>query len=139
MEGLTESLSKELNPAWNIKAVIIEPGGFRTEWAGDSMKTLPLAAQYADSPAAQFRNTSLGSHKAIGDPRKAGEAFIRVANLPNPPLRIQFGTESMAIIVGQAKATIRDAEQHAEIAHSTNFDGVDKEKVLEMLATHVAK
>jgi hypothetical protein len=127
-----------LNPAWNIKAVIIEPGGFRTEWAGESMKTLPLPAQYANSPAAQFRNNSLSSRNFIGDPRKAGEALIRVANLPNPPLRIQLGTGAMAMVVTQAKATIHDAEQYAEIAHSTNFNDVDKEKVLDMFDMHIA-
>lgn len=37
VEGFTEALSKELKPEWNIKLTCIEPGGFRTDWAGRSM------------------------------------------------------------------------------------------------------
>ena len=38
VEGFTEALSKELKPEWNIKLTCIEPGGFRTDWAGRSME-----------------------------------------------------------------------------------------------------
>jgi NAD(P)-dependent dehydrogenase (short-subunit alcohol dehydrogenase family) len=37
VEGFTEALSHELKPEWNIKLTCIEPGGFRTDWAGRSM------------------------------------------------------------------------------------------------------
>ena len=38
VEGMTEALSHELKPEWNIKLNIVEPGGFRTDWAGRSME-----------------------------------------------------------------------------------------------------
>jgi NAD(P)-dependent dehydrogenase (short-subunit alcohol dehydrogenase family) len=38
VEGFTEALSKELKPEWNIKLTCVEPGGFRTAWAGGSME-----------------------------------------------------------------------------------------------------
>lgn len=37
VEGFTEAVSKELKPEWGIKLTCIEPGGFRTDWAGRSM------------------------------------------------------------------------------------------------------
>lgn len=37
VEGFTEALSKEIKPEWNISLTCIEPGGFRTDWAGRSM------------------------------------------------------------------------------------------------------
>lgn len=37
VEGFTEAVSKEVKPEWNIKLTCIEPGGFRTDWAGRSM------------------------------------------------------------------------------------------------------
>ena len=37
VEGFTEALNQELKPEWNIKLTCIEPGGFRTDWAGRSM------------------------------------------------------------------------------------------------------
>ena len=139
LEGLTESLSKEMDTAWNISAVIVELGGFRTEWAGSSLKTLPLPPQYASSPSAAFRQVSFDSSHAIGDPAKAAKALIRVADLPKPPLRIQFGTESMLIVIGKAKETIRNAEKYAEISHSTNLDGIDKDVVAEQMKMYIAQ
>ena len=99
-----------MDPSWDIKAVIVEPGGFRTEWAGDSLKTFPPLRPYADpnSPTSQFRNASLDSSKYIGDPTKAAKAFIEIANMPDPPLRMQLGTESMAVVIGKAKETLRN-------------------------------
>ncbi len=38
VEGFTEALSHELKPEWNIKLTCVEPGGFRTDWAGRSME-----------------------------------------------------------------------------------------------------
>lgn len=38
VEGFTEALNTELKPEWNIKLTNIEPGGFRTDWAGRSME-----------------------------------------------------------------------------------------------------
>lgn len=38
VEGFTEALSNEIKPEWNVKLTCIEPGGFRTDWAGRSME-----------------------------------------------------------------------------------------------------
>lgn len=52
-----------MDPSWNITAIIVELGGFRTEWAGDSLKTFPSPPQYADpnSPSSIFRKLSFDS------------------------------------------------------------------------------
>lgn len=141
LEGFTESLRKEMDPSWNISAVIVELGGFRTEWAGSSLKTLPQTPPYADpsSPSSSFRSVSFNTSTYIGDPAKAGKAFIQVADMVDPPLRVQFGTESLAIVMAKAKETLQNAENNAHIAHSTNIDGVDKDAVLQMFGMHIAK
>ncbi|GJF00515.1 NAD(P)-dependent dehydrogenase [Phanerochaete sordida] len=143
LEGMTESLRKEMDPSWNITAVIVQPGGFRTAWGGDSLKVFPSPPAYAapDSPCAAFRAMSFGGgpSRAIGDPRKAGAALMRIAGMPAPPLRVQLGSESMAIVKAKAKETLVNAEKHADIAHSTNFDDVDKDAVLKMFEMYLAK
>lgn len=144
LEGFTESLSKEMDPSWNITATIIELGGFRTEWGGNSLKTFPSPPQYTgpSSPCFQFRKAVFqgnGGQSALGDPAKAGKAMIAVADMPSVPLRLQFGTESMAIVMGKAKETLGNAEKYADIAHSTNVDGVDKDAVLERFGAYISK
>ncbi|KAI0937996.1 hypothetical protein AcV7_003313 [Taiwanofungus camphoratus] len=133
LEGLTESFTKEMDPSWNIKGVIVELGGFRTDWLSSSMTIKPPLPPYAhiDSPCALFRHMSLNI-PYIGDPAKAPKALIAVAGLPDPPLRIQLGTDSMAMVKTSAKKTLKDAEKWADFAHQTNMDGVDKNQVLAM-------
>lgn len=133
LEGLTESFTKEMDPSWNIKGVIVELGGFRTDWLSSSMTIKPPLPPYAhpDSPCALFRHMSLNI-PYIGDPAKAPKALIAVAGLPDPPLRIQLGTDSMAMVKTSAKKTLEDAERWADFAHQTNMDGVDKNQVLAM-------
>ena len=128
-------------PSWNITGTNVELGGFRTEWAGDSLKTLPPSPLYAsaDSPTMLFRKMALDTLQYIGDPKKAARAFLKVADLRDPPLRVQFGTESMAIVLAKAKETAANAEKYADIAHSTNADGVDKDSVLSMFSMYIAK
>ena len=129
-----------MDPSWNITAVVIELGGFRTEWGGSSLKTLPMPPQYAGSPSDQFRQQTFANRgSAIGDPRKAAQAMIRVAGLPKPPLRIQFGTDALVILTAKARETMRDGEKYAEISHSTNADGVDKDAVAEKLKMYIAQ
>ena len=133
MEGFTESFNKEMVPEWNIKAIIIEPGGFKTEWSKSSMVTIPTSAPYAapNTPSSIFRNI-LHSF-VIGDPAKAANALLRIVKEPNPPLRLQLGTECVAIIRERAKQTLQDNEKWEELGHSTNLDGVEKDVILEQL------
>lgn len=63
--------------------------------------------------------------------------MMAVASLPNPPARIQLGTESVTMIKMKAQKTIDDAIAYEELSHSTNADGIDKNKVMEGLSQAV--
>ena len=117
-------------PEWNIKGVIIEPGGFRTEWGGSSMLRLPIHPAYdkPHAPGVRFRELTK-TPVFIGDPRKAAQAIMEVASMPDPPLRVQLGTDALMMVRNKARMTLRDNEQYEELAHSTNADGVDKQQV----------
>ena len=135
LEGFTEALSKEMVPAWNIRAVIVQPGGFRTEWAGSSMLTFPLPPPYdrADAPSVRFREL-LGQSHAMGDPRRAAVALMQVATMADPPLRVQLGTDAVLLVRGQALKTARESERYEELAHSTNAEGVDRERMVALIS-----
>ena len=81
LEGLTEALSRELTP-FGIRVSLIEPGPFRTDWAGRSMKQVsnPIDA-YADS-VGQRRAFIVSMHGRMpGDPRRAAEAIVSLEKL----------------------------------------------------------
>lgn len=136
LEGFTEAFTKEMLPEWNIKAVIIEPGGFATEWSKSSMVHFPVPSAYdkPHAPSVRFRQMTAGATVFTGDPRKAARALIEVASLPDPPVRMQLGTDALMLVKAKARRTIQDAERWADIAHSTDADGVDREKIMEKLS-----
>ena len=119
-------------PEWNIRGIIIQPGGFRTEWSGSSMVSLPMPPQYnrPDAPSVKFRALTTSPAPYIGDPHKAALAIMKIASLPDPPLRIQLGTDAVLLVRNKAMKTISDGEQYEELSHSTNGDGVDKDLVI---------
>jgi hypothetical protein len=144
LEGFTESIRKEMTPEWNIQATIIEPGGFNTDWR--NMETqLPLHPAYDtdNSPAKQHRSMHMGTGTAgsgipfIGSPEKAAKAFITVAEKKRQdlPLRIQFGSDSLAFVRYTAMKTISDGEKLESVSHSTNVDCVDAKEYTKHLLT----
>jgi NAD(P)-dependent dehydrogenase (short-subunit alcohol dehydrogenase family) len=91
VEGLSESLAKEVAPL-GIKVLLVEPGPFRTDWAGRSLKkSSQHIPEYAQTAGA-FRERITGrSGKQAGDPVRAGEAIIKALESDNPPLHLVLG------------------------------------------------
>jgi hypothetical protein len=139
LEGFTESLDKELPPSWNIKASIIEPGGFDTQWRGDLHEhPQPLAYSASDTPTSRWRTMHANSNVGTtGTPEKAAAALIKLSHVPanELPMRIQFGTDAWTLVKAKAEGTARDAAKWSEISHSTNNDGVDKDAVVRFMAS----
>jgi hypothetical protein len=144
LEGFTESLNKELLPSWNIKASIIEPGGFDTQIWGDGLRYHPQPPAYSapDTPTSLWRAAFKNSGKnATGDPERAAAALIKLSHVPanELPTRVQFGSDCWAIVKARAEATVRNAEEWSEISHSTNKEGVDKEAVIGFMTSFVQR
>ena len=96
------------------------------------MLTIPMPSQYdrPGSPSVKFRALTKNPAPFIGDPHKAALTIMKIASLPDPPLRIQLGTDAVLLVRNKAMKTISDGEQYEELSHSTNGDGVDKDLVM---------
>ncbi|TDW96138.1 oxidoreductase [Dinghuibacter silviterrae] len=91
VEGLSESLSIELAPI-GIKVLIVEPGPFRTDWAGRSIiATSPVIEDYIPVVGARIEGTAARSGNQQGDPVRAGEAVIQAVSENLPYLRLPLG------------------------------------------------
>ncbi|MGO8807902.1 MAG: oxidoreductase [Candidatus Sulfotelmatobacter sp.] len=93
VEGFSESLSKEVGPL-GIKVTIVEPGGFRTDFAGSSTELREGRPEYDATVGATVRFQREYDGKQPGDPIKAAEAILYVASLSEPPLRLLLGSDS---------------------------------------------
>ncbi len=95
VEGLSEALAKEVEPL-GIRVTVVEPGPFRTDWAGRSLKQVgnPIEA-YAKTSGARRAQISGYSGKQAGDPARAAQAIIRVVESPTPPLNLVLGKDGL--------------------------------------------
>ena len=97
VEGLSESLSIELAPL-GIKVLIVEPGPFRTDWAGRSLLESRTVIDDYDSTAGERRRQSRErSGKQAGDPLRGGEAIIEAVGATHPPLRLLLGKTALEL------------------------------------------
>lgn len=97
VEGLSDSLAQEVGPL-GIKVVIVEPGPFRTNWAGPSIKqSATRIADYDAKAGARRAQTEVRSGKQPGDPVRAAEAIITAVQSPEPPLHFVLGKPALEI------------------------------------------
>ena len=95
VEGLSEALAKEVEPL-GIRVTVIEPGPFRTDWAGRSLKKPRNAIEaYAATAGARRAQISGYSGKQAGDPARAAQAIIRVVESSAPPLNLVLGKDGL--------------------------------------------
>jgi len=104
LEGFTETLSNELDPAWNIKISVIEPGTFKTGIFDDTT-TYPSPASYTNpnlgAPTMRSLVQSiLKDSSQAGHPDKAAVQIVKLARLPEPPLRLPLGKGSIPMLKG---------------------------------------
>jgi NAD(P)-dependent dehydrogenase (short-subunit alcohol dehydrogenase family) len=99
LEGFSEALAKE-TATLGIRVTLVEPGPFRTKWAGDSIKRAATAIpDYAATPAGITidRIQTYGAKGTQpGDPDLAAQAMIKVVDSPSPPLRLALGAMAIA-------------------------------------------
>jgi NAD(P)-dependent dehydrogenase (short-subunit alcohol dehydrogenase family) len=98
VEGLSESLAKEIEPL-GIRVTAIEPGPFRTDWAGRSLKLANSSIpDYSETADARKRQIAGYSGKQPGDPVRAAEAIITVVNSDHPPRNLLLGKVALTAV-----------------------------------------
>ena len=103
VEALSESLAQEVAPL-GIRVLLVEPGPFRTDWAGrsadDAPQTIP---DYEATAGARMRMIRGYSGQQPGDPERAATAIMQAVEAQDPPPRLLLGR--MALETATAKLT----------------------------------
>ncbi len=121
VEGLSEGMAKELAPL-GVKVLIVEPGPFRTDWAGRSLKTPKNAIPaYAETAGARRDATQAYSGTQAGDPVRGVRAIIETVEAENPPLRLVLGSVAQEVIGARTEAFLAELRAGREIAVSCDF------------------
>ncbi|KAH7921664.1 NAD(P)-binding protein [Leucogyrophana mollusca] len=115
-EGLSEGLSRELDPSWNIKLIILEPGPFRTKCPTDAVVE-PMHPAYANPtlPTVAWRNICISSEinkYFAGDPDKFAAAVHKAAYLDDPPLRLPIHEATLSSMRKKGKEFLDAADKY---------------------------
>jgi NAD(P)-dependent dehydrogenase (short-subunit alcohol dehydrogenase family) len=119
LEGISESLGKEVKQ-FGVHVTAIEPGGFRTDWAGRSLararRSIP---DYEEVFEPLRRRRMENSGRQIGDP-KAAQAMLKLAASDNPPAHLLLGSDAVRLVDEKIKALQADLDAWKSVSLSTD-------------------
>ena len=120
LEAASEALAAEVAPL-GLRVLIVEPGSFRTEFAGARLHRSPALPAYADTvgPNRDFLDGQHGSQE--GDPRLAAEAIADALDVEDPPLRLALGDDAVAAIRGSLEARLDELARWEATSRATAF------------------
>jgi NAD(P)-dependent dehydrogenase (short-subunit alcohol dehydrogenase family) len=120
VEGFSEVLANEVKP-FGIDVVIVEPGGFRTDWQGSSMQLHPAGPDYDQTVGEFNRMRQKTNGTQPGDPVRGARVIVDVVHGPQPPRRLLLGAQ--AVVMAREAAAVRadELEQWADISSAADF------------------
>lgn len=122
VQGFTESLAAEAK-AFGIKATVVSPGYFRTNFLAPDSLSVPKneIQDYKDVRAVQAAHQNDINGNQAGDPEKAVEVMVAVAESPEPPLHLFLGEDAYNLAYQKIEAVKSDLESWRALATATGF------------------
>ena len=121
VEGLSEALWQEVEPL-GIKVMLVEPSGFRTDWAGRSAnESKHQIADYAATAGASRREMRADSGKQPGDPARAANAIVDVVASSNPPHHLLLGNDAYEGATAKLKALGKEFKAWEAVSRGADF------------------
>jgi NAD(P)-dependent dehydrogenase (short-subunit alcohol dehydrogenase family) len=121
VEALSEALAKEVKP-FGIRVTAVEPGPFRTDWAGRSLKQARTAIDdYADHVGARRRMIAEFDGRQPGDPQRAAAAIVELADCAEPPLNLLLGRQVLEVYRAKLLALQQSLDQWEQVTVGADF------------------
>ena len=124
VEGLSEALWQEVEPL-GIKVMLVEPSGFRTDWAGRSAnESKKQIADYAATAGVWRSEMRADSGKQPGDPVRAIKAIVEAVASLNPPHHLLLGNDAFEGATAKLEALSKEFKAWESVSRGADFPKV---------------
>jgi NAD(P)-dependent dehydrogenase (short-subunit alcohol dehydrogenase family) len=121
LEGMSDALRREVAPL-GIKVLIVEPGAFRTDFAGRSLHGSAISIQdYEATAGPRRKGNDRTDGTQPGDPARAARAIIEAVDGSRPPVRLLLGSDAVAIVGAEIEAQRAEIAEWSAVSRSTDF------------------
>jgi NAD(P)-dependent dehydrogenase (short-subunit alcohol dehydrogenase family) len=120
VDGFTRVLAAETAP-FGIRYLVVEPGGFATDWAGASMRVEDVPQDYRQTVGALGERLR-GGGAAQGDPDRAAEILVRVVHADNLPSHLLLGAGAAAMALDYSRSQIAEASAWQAVSASADTE-----------------
>jgi len=121
LSGFSEALAKEVGPL-GIKVTSVEPGGFRTDWAGASMSVAPHVEGYESTVDRRAEIFKSNQFIPKGNPDKAAKVLVELADHPEPPVHLVLGSDATSLLKEADAIRWEELERWLSVSESTDED-----------------
>ena len=118
LEQAGEALATEVAPL-GIRVLILEPGAFRTEFAGPALLASTAIDDYAGTVGVTRAALAAMHGAQPGDPDKAAHALLAALDQPDLPLRLPLGEDAVSAIRAKLAAVAHDLDRTTALSHGT--------------------
>lgn len=122
VEIMSSGLQSEVEPL-GIKVMVVEPGPFRTNFFGSSLKGAPMTiSDYKNTAWPRYPENAVNQADQPGDPAKAGKLLFDVVRSENPPFRLLLGKMVVDFALNEYNERIKELNQWKKLSVTADFD-----------------
>lgn len=121
LEGLSDALRRECEPL-GIRVLIVEPGAFRTDFAGRSLQGVATEiGDYKETAGPRRKENDKTDGTQPGDPARAAQILIEVIGGEKLPVRLLLGSDAVQIVSTEVAAHLEEIKEWTHVSIRTDF------------------
>jgi len=119
IDGFSRVLRAETAP-FGVKVLVVEPSGFRTDWAGSSMEVRDIPAEYESTVGLMNRRVRQSDQGPAGDPVRAAEILVALSRRDDLPTNLPLGVTAAELSEAQDRRLLDSDLAWAPVSRSAD-------------------
>jgi NAD(P)-dependent dehydrogenase (short-subunit alcohol dehydrogenase family) len=120
IDGFSRVLQAETAP-FGVRVMVVEPSGFRTDWAGSSMTVHDIPEAYAPTVGVMNSRVRQSTAGAAGDPARAAEIIVQVVKRRDIPYHLPLGANAVEASVRLDEQLLAADRKWRQVSRSADF------------------